>query len=165
LAILNQQAEEIKEQYARLKSHLEEEQKRMLNQAKAEAKNLIVQANQKIEQTIREIKEKSAGKEATQEARLDLQKFTEKALKIAPEKIQKVPEQAKSLKGPIEVGHWVAIENGQAEPTVGQVLEFKGKDAVVALGAIRTTVKMNRLQRVLAPKKKNQARWRCKGLI
>ncbi len=164
LGILNRQAEEIKEQYARLKSHLEEEQKRMLNQAKAEAKNLIVQANQKIEQTIREIKEKSAAKEATQEARQDLQKFTEKALKIAPEKVQKAPEQAKNLHGPIEVGHWVAIENGQSEPTIGQVLEFKGKDAVVALGGIRTTVKMNRLLRVVAPKKEKSSPMAMQGI-
>ena len=154
LALQNRQAEEMKVQYASLKSHLEEEQKRIINQAKLEAKNLIQSANQKIEQTIREIKESAANKVKTQETRQSLTDFSAEKLKITPSVISPKIETAvvKSLVGPIAVGHYVALQNGNEASTVGQVMEMKGKDAVVAFGSIRSTIKLNRLSRVQAPK-------------
>lgn len=158
LTIESNQAETIKEQYLSLKNHLEEEQKRLINQAKAEAKKIIQEANSRIEQTIREIKEKSAEKEGTKEIRGKLDTFVKQELvEIAVKSVPKQDKQnPKSLIGPIVVGDWVAIKNENGESAVGQVLTFKGKDAVVALGEISTIIKVNRLQKVQAPKQEKQ---------
>jgi DNA mismatch repair protein MutS2 len=153
----NKQSAQIKEHYESLKKHLEEEQKNILNAAKAEAKRLIREANQKIEQTIRTIKEKEAEKEVTKQVREALQSFTEESLKEEPQ--VKKPKETNSftpLAGPLQVNDWVLIDNGNGEPTMAQVLEVKSKDALVALGAIKSTVKLNRLTKVKAPKQEKK---------
>lgn len=154
LAAQNEQSKVIKEQYEQLKTHLQEEQKNIINSAKAEAKKLVKDANQQIEKTIREIKEKAAGKEETKKLREELEVFVEKRLQeeVSQKVVKQTPIANKNLSGPLEIGHWVAIENGQEEATIGQVLELKGKDAVIALGGIRSTIKLSRLQRVASPK-------------
>jgi DNA mismatch repair protein MutS2 len=163
LSVQLAQAESIKEQYASLKNHLEEEQKRLLNQAKAEAKQLVKDANQKIEQTIREIKEKSAEKEVTKEIRKGLNEFSEKKLKVQVQAIPEKPQKA-TINGPIAVGSWVAIKQADGEGAVGEVMEMKGKDAVVALGGIRSTIKLNRLEQVKAPKAEKSTRTAMRGI-
>jgi DNA mismatch repair protein MutS2 len=158
LTLASEQAESIKQQYSSLKNHLEEEQKRLINQAKAEAKKIIQEANGRIEQTIRDIKEKAAQKEETKEIRAKLDAFVKKDLVEIPPKISIPIEKPnpKSLKGPMAIGDWVALDQGQGESAVGQVLAFKGKDVVVALGGISSTIKVNRLQKIHAPKQEKQ---------
>jgi DNA mismatch repair protein MutS2 len=158
------QAERIKEQYSSLKQLLEEDQKRLLNSAKAEAKQLIKDANQKIEQTIREIKEKSAEKEATKAIRNTLTEFATEKLANPVKKIEPKPAPAKPIVGIIEVGSWVAIKQADGEGAVGQVLELKGKDAVVALGSIRSTIKLNRLEKTATPKAEKATRVAMMGI-
>ena len=48
-------------------------------------------------------------------------------------------------KGPIEVGCFVRIIG---QETMGEVLQLKGKDVLVAFGDIKTTLKVNRVERV-----------------
>ncbi len=163
LALQLAQAESIKEQYSSLKNHLEEEQKRLLNLAKAEAKQLVKEANQKIEQTIREIKEKSAEKEVTKEIRKGLNEFTEKKLQVQAPKAAEKPQKT-TIQGPISVGSWVSIKQADGEGAIGEVMELKGKDAVVALGGIRTTIKLNRLEQVKAPKAEKTTRTAMRGI-
>ncbi|MEY4384426.1 MAG: hypothetical protein RI995_1968, partial [Bacteroidota bacterium] len=149
--------------------------KNILNAAKAEAKRLIKEANQKIEQTIREIKENEAEKESTQRVRKELTEYAENKLKSEQPRVStlgngqsgkwQVNNNLKSegleLKlapseaggnGKLNAGDWVLIDNGAHEATLAQILEVKAKDAVVALGGIKSTVKLNRLTRVKAPK-------------
>ncbi len=166
LVAQNEQSKVIKEQYEQLKNHLQEEQKNIINAAKAEAKRLVREANQQIEKTIREIKEKAAGKEETKKIREELEGFVETKLQEEPiVKIQKNNQhQPKLLTGPLEVGHWVAIQNGGEDATIGQILELKGKDAVIALGGIRSTIKVNRLQRVANPKQEKQRPQGMRGI-
>jgi len=180
----NKQSKVIKEQYESLKQHLDEEQKNILNAAKAEAKRLIKEANQKIEQTIREIKENEAEKERTKKVRLELANFAETKLKseqsekwkveseklkvenfnksegldfkIAPSEAGGKSEKLKVEGGKLYAGDWVFIDNGAHEATLAQILEVKAKDAVVALGGIKSTVKLNRLTRVKAPKQEKK---------
>ncbi|MHA8058838.1 endonuclease MutS2 [Aquirufa nivalisilvae] len=153
LSLQNEQVDTIKQQYEQLKNHLQDEQKNIINKAKSEAKQLVKEANQRIEQTIREIKEKAAGKEETKQIREKLDTFAQKALIEAPVKPKPISNPTlKSISGPITVGDWVAIQDGGSEPTVGQVLEIKGKDALLALGSISSTIKLKRLQKVQAPK-------------
>jgi DNA mismatch repair protein MutS2 len=161
------QAERIKEQYASLKQLLEEDQKRLVNSAKAEAKQLIKDANQKIEQTIREIKEQSAEKEATKAIRNTLQEFAAEKLASPTKKIEvPVAKQVavKAASGNMEVGSWVAIKQADGEGAVGQIMEIKGKDAVVALGSIRSTIKLNRLEMAPAPKAEKSTRVSMRGI-
>jgi DNA mismatch repair protein MutS2 len=158
------QAERIKEQYASLKQLLEEDQKRLLNSAKAEAKQLIKDANQKIEQTIREIKEKSAEKEATKAIRNHLTEFATEKLANPVKKIEPKPVSVAKPTGIIEVGSWVAIKQADGEGAVGQVLEIKGKDAVVALGSIRSTIKLNRLEKAATPKAEKASKVAMRGI-
>ncbi len=157
------QAERIKEQYASLKQLLEEDQKRLLNSAKAEAKQLIKDANQKIEQTIREIKEKSAEKEATKAIRNSLTDFATEKLANPVKKVEPKPVITKPT-GIIEVGSWVAIKQADGQGAVGQVLEIKGKDAVVALGSIRSTIKLNRLEKAATPKAEKASKVAMRGI-
>ncbi|MHA8086763.1 endonuclease MutS2 [Aquirufa sp. Wall-65K1] len=165
LSLQNEQVDAIKQQYEQLKSHLQEEQKNIINKAKAEAKLLVKEANQRIEQTIREIKEKAAGKEETKQLREKLDDFAQKALVEAPvkPKVNTNPV-LKAIHGPITVGDWVAIQDGGSEPTIGQVLEIKGKDALLALGSISTTIKLKRLQKVQAPKSEKTKTSPLKGI-
>ncbi len=173
----NKQSKIIKEQYENLKQHLKEEQKNMLNAAKAEAKRLIKEANQKIEQTIREIKEKEAEKESTKQVRKELAEYVEKELKVESGELKvesgelkvesgkwKVESEMRKVEGgkgkvesgELKVGDWVLIDNGAHESTLAQILELKVKDAVVALGGIKSTVKRNRLSKVKAPKQEKK---------
>ena len=48
-------------------------------------------------------------------------------------------------KGPIEVGCFVRIIG---QETMGEVLQLKGKDVLVAFGDIKTTLKLNRVERI-----------------
>jgi DNA mismatch repair protein MutS2 len=43
-------------------------------------------------------------------------------------------------------------------------MELKGKDAVVALGGIRSTIKLNRLEQVKAPKTEKSTRTAMRGI-
>ena len=210
LAIQVAQAASIKEQYETLKNHVEDEQKRMLNQAKAEAKNLVKDANQQIEKTIREIKEKSAEKEATRAIRNNLAAFTENKLGMADAKQASDVKQASDARlqavggksqsadarqasgakqsadarlqaadgksqasggkrqtpvlGPIAAGSWVSIAQAGGEAAIGQVIAMRGKDAEVALGEIRTTIKLNRLTITAPPKAEKSVRSATKGI-
>jgi DNA mismatch repair protein MutS2 len=165
LALANEQALSIKDNYERLKNHVQEEQKAMLNAAKAEAKKIIQEANQRIEQTIRQIKEKEADKEKTKELRADLEQFVQKELKTeTPLKVVSETPGIVYANSPIAVGDWVVIKGSGDEPTLGQIIELKGKDAVISLGAIRSTIKLNRLQKIVAPKQPKKSTAPLRGI-
>jgi DNA mismatch repair protein MutS2 len=78
--------DQLLDQYNSLKNLLDSEKKTILNSAKLQAKELVKTANQKIEATIKEIREQEADKSATKELRQDLQDFQESLV------IEKVPE-------------------------------------------------------------------------
>ena len=129
----------------------------------------------RIENTIRTIKEAQAEKERTRLARQELTDFRreveelEKAAmeeKIAQkmEKLREKQERRKEKKEkkanetstpvipkvkPINTGDYVRIK-GQS--SVGQVLEINGKNAVVMFGLMKTNVKTERLEHTDAPK-------------
>ncbi|GAB3502416.1 endonuclease MutS2 [Emticicia fontis] len=142
----NQQLKNTLEQYNGLKSFLETEKKKILNDAKAQAKELLKETNRKIETTIKEIKEGKADKDLTKLIRQELQTFETQELK--PEKVEEqkpVSEEWETEKGEIMIGSFVRIK-GQA--TIGEVLSMKGKDAEIAIGELKTNVKLNRLEKM-----------------
>lgn len=127
-----------------LQSNLDNNQKRILNEAKQKAKQLLADANQKIESTIREIKEYKADKEVTKIVRQELEKFEVKELKIEP---VKEPESTEYVieGGEIKIGSFVRIKGQTA---VGEVLSLKGKDIEISIGELKSNIKLNRLEKV-----------------
>jgi DNA mismatch repair protein MutS2 len=132
--------------YTALRSSLENNEKKIVNEAKQKAKILLSDANQLIENTIREIKENKAEKEKTKTVRNELEKFGKKNLVIeAVEEPQQEPEVFEAEGGIITVGSYVRI-NGQT--AIGEVLALKGKDAEIRIGDLKSTIKLNRLEKV-----------------
>ncbi len=161
---VRQQEKRLEEIIARYEKNLEEvnnQRKEIVREAKAEAERILSEANAKIENTIREIKESQAEKERTRQARQELQEFKanlndaqEEDERIA-RKMAKLKERKKQKqKNPslpqfnrevIEVGDNVRIKG---QTTAGTVLSIEDKEAVVAFGMIKSTVKSDRLEKV-----------------
>jgi DNA mismatch repair protein MutS2 len=154
--------EELAEQYQADLEKIESQRKELLAQAKAAAERLLADTNAHIERTIREIKEAQAEKEKTQAARKTLDQFKQSLhddenavvanLTRPPLKAFKkqTPPQARNDKEPVQnktigTGDTVRILGQQ---TAGKVLEIKGKNAVVAFGALKTSTKLDRLEKV-----------------
>ncbi|SEI76600.1 DNA mismatch repair protein MutS2 [Dyadobacter koreensis] len=133
-------------EYTKLKSNLENNEKKLVNEAKQKAKNLLADANQLIENTIREIKENKAEKEKTKTVRTELEKFGKKNLAL--EEVEELPSEDNVFEpedGAITVGSYVRIAGQTA---IGEVLALKGKDAEIRIGDLKSNIKLNRLEKV-----------------
>ena len=154
--------EEVIARYEKDLNEVNSQRKEIVKEAKAEAAQILSEANAKIENTIREIKEAQAEKERTKQVRADLQEFKErigdkqeeddriarKMAKLKERSERKKQKQKMSVsfnRDVIEVGDNVRLK-GQTTP--GTVLEVQEKDAVVAFGMIKSTVKLDRLEKV-----------------
>ena len=154
--------EEVIARYEKDLNEVNSQRKEIVKEAKAEAAQILSEANAKIENTIREIKEAQAEKERTKQARAGLQEFKErigdkqeeddriarKMAKLKERSERKKQKQKTSVsfnRDVIEVGDNVRLK-GQITP--GTVLEVQEKDAVVAFGMIKSTVKLDRLEKV-----------------
>ncbi len=122
-------------------SQIQGERKEIINRAKMEAQELLTEANQRIEATIRAIQENKAKKEVTRQVRQELDRFKEssKPLKITKEVGEKV------LPGPIRPGDMVRLKDSEAK---GEVVSISGKSAEIIMGALKSKVKLHRLQKV-----------------
>ena len=171
---IRQREKHMEETITRYQTEIEELQKsrkEIIRQAKEEAERMLQESNARIENTIRTIKEAQAEKEKTRQARQELTDFRtsldalaskEHEEKIAKkmEKLKEKQERKKNKKSepkaavsspssapkivPIAVGENVKIKG---QTSVGQVMEISGKNATVAFGSIKTTVKIDRLER------------------
>ena len=156
--------EDITERYEKDLAEVNKQRKEIMREAKAEAQRILSEANAKIENTIREIKEAQAEKEQTKLARKALDEFKasvsstgEEDDKIARKmaKLQERKERKKQKQNApakpvfnrdvIEVGDNVRLK-GQV--SAGTVMELQGKQAVVAFGMIKSTVKLEQLEKV-----------------
>jgi DNA mismatch repair protein MutS2 len=146
--------DQLLEQYSSLKTYLDNEKKTILNTAKLQAKELVKNANQKIEATIKDIREQGADKLATKEIRQELQDFQDglNVEKLVPQKDKPKDKEETNekdvievIQGEITVGSLVRIKGQEA---LGEVLGMRGKDAEVAIGDLKTTVKMSRLEKI-----------------
>ena len=137
---IRQQEKNIEEQSKRYQLHLEkieDQRKEIISQAKVDAEHMLTDANAIIEKTIREIKEAQADKEKTKEARKSLASFKQSHPSLVTRHSSPVT--------PIETDDLVRIKGQQ---TAGQVMEIKGDMVVVAFGAIKTSTKMELLEKV-----------------
>lgn len=183
---IRQREKHMEETIARYQAEMEELQKsrkEIIRQAKEGAERLLQESNARIENTIRTIKEAQAEKEKTRLVRQELADFRESIDNLTSKeqedkiarKMEKLKEKQNRKKEkkqngtkeqpavqqtpkttPITEGCPVRIK-GQS--SVGEVLEINGKNAVVAFGSIKTTVKTERLERSNAvPQKQESAK-------
>lgn len=177
---IRQREKHMEETIARYQTEIEELQKsrkEIIRQAKEEAERMLQESNARIENTIRTIKEAQAEKEKTRMARQELTDFRasldalaskeqEEKMARKMEKLKEKQERKKNKKNepktataspasapkvkPIAVGDHVKIKG---QTSVGEVMEINGKNATIAFGSIKTTVKMDRLERSKAAPK------------
>ena len=156
--------EEVVGRYEQDLADVNKQRKEIIREAKAEAQRILQEANARIENTVREIKESQAEKEQTKLARKALEEFktsvqeTEEeddriARKMAKlkERSQRKQQKQKTAVQPIfdrntiEVGDSVRLKG---QTSAGTVIELQGKQAVVAFGMLKSTVKVEQLEKV-----------------
>ena len=156
--------EEITARYEKELAAINQQRKEIILEAKNEAQRLLTESNARIENTIREIKEAQAEKEQTKLARQSLRDFSSeisatqdeneklaremakiKARNERKNKRQK-EERPKSFdKETIREGDLVRLKG---QTSAGNVLSISGKQAVVAFGMIKSTIKLEQLEKV-----------------
>lgn len=163
------QLEETLERYQKEMEEIQKSRKEIIRTAKEQAESLLKESNAKIENTIREIKESQAEKEKTRLVRKDLDDFKASLQQLASEEQgQKIAQKMELLKEKQErkknkkdspkpsiepiAAKPKAIATGdfvkmKGQTSIGEVLDINGKNAVVAFGSIKTTVKLDRLER------------------
>ena len=164
IRIKEKRLEEITSKYETDLTDVEKQRKEIIKKAKEDAQKLLGETNAIIENTIRNIKEAQAEKEKTKDIRQGLATFKQKIEdedykiddKIA-RKIQRLQEKDKNKKDKpktvketqkteaIIVGSNVRIKG---QTSAGQVMEIQGKNAIVAFGMIKSSVKLDTLERV-----------------
>lgn len=135
-------------EYTALKNRLDNEQKKIVNDAKQKAKTLVQEANQRIENTIREIKENKAERDVTKQIRQELERFERNELTPEPviiETPKSAEEEFENEGGIITIGSYVRVVGQNA---IGEVLALRGKDAEIRIGDLKSNVKLNRLEKV-----------------
>ena len=130
------------------------QKREIVQKAKTEAQNILNESNAKIENTIRQIKEAQAEKEKTKQIRKELDDFRKKAVAPVPtEKEQPKHSHQKKKTGTtnavpteiLQVGSSVRLKGQTA---TGNILELQDKQAVVAFGQLKSTVKLSKLETV-----------------
>ncbi|MCD7973650.1 MAG: endonuclease MutS2 [Candidatus Azobacteroides sp.] len=153
--------EEITEKYEKNLDEIAKKEKEIILQAKNEAKNLLSEANARIENTIKEIKEAQAEKEKTKTIRTELDNFKTSVFSGKEKAEVKIPKGVRNKKrlkkiksqeidfsfNPeiLETGDHVRLK-GQI--SVGEIIEMNGKNALVAFGMLKSTVKIDKLEKV-----------------
>lgn len=173
---IRQQEKKLEDVTARYEKDLEtvnKQRKEIVREAKEEAQRIIADANARIENTIREIKEAQAEKEQTRLARQALEEFKASVISAEEEdariarkmakikerneykkKKQKTTAQPVFNKEVIGPGDNVRLKG---QTSAGTVMEVQGKQAVVAFGMIKSTVKLEQLEKVSKGQIKKEA--------
>ncbi len=143
---------EVTEKYQRLNDNLQSRRHEIIGSARREAQQILTDANRTVERTISDIKSAKAEKEATRKAREALSEATEQNTKALTEQSERTRKSQVRINSdnsvrdkemPILVGSIVRIDG---EETFGEVVEIKGKKAVVESNSVRMTIPLSRLQ-------------------
>jgi len=164
--------EEITSNYETDLVSIEKQRKEILKKAKEEAERILSETNAKIENTIRSIREAQAEKEKTKIARQQLSEFKDslqsndnvqddkisRKIKKLKEREEKKKNKTKTPKEQnaevISVGDSVRIKG---QTSVGEVMEIQDKNVVVAFGMLKTSTKLDSLERVSKNQIKREA--------
>lgn len=136
------------EEYAKLKEDLDTNRKKLLQQAKQEALSIITEANSRIENTIREIREKKADSETIRKVRSEIKQDTEQLKTDTKQEEQNKPAPVVTHAGKLEEGANVQLI-GQSG--IGEVVELNKNKALVSFGDLRSWVDVKKLQVVAKP--------------
>ncbi len=155
--------EETLAKYETEMSGIDKLRKEITQKAKTEAQALLNDTNAKIENTIRAIKEAQAEKEKTKEVRKELKEFglsltlskgegksaqepykRELKTPLLNKKTIENPQSPAPL-GRVGVGASVRLKGQTA---TGTILEIQDKNAIVAFGQMKSTVKLSKLEAV-----------------
>ncbi|MEM8559015.1 MAG: endonuclease MutS2 [Bacteroidota bacterium] len=152
------EAESVRKKYDDLLEQLRARKDEYRAEAIAQADQIVKEANARIERAVREIKEAEAEKETTKEVRADIAKLKATVRKKQQQVERRQRKRNKrtqkqsappAVAGPIQEGDQVRIDGAGA---VGEVLELGDREALVALGALKTRVKTKRLTKVGGPR-------------
>ncbi len=152
LRVADEFLNEVTTKYQRLNEQLEGRRRDLIGQARREAQQILEEANRTVERTISDIKSAKAEKEATREARAKLAAATREneELGMKNEALRQknrnssflTPHSSPETETPIAVGTIVRIDG---QETFGEVVEIKGKKAVVESNSMRMTIPLERL--------------------
>lgn len=142
------------------------QKKEILAEARQQAEQLLAESNVRIEQTIREIKEAKAEREATLRVRGELRGFRERVGETGSEEAKVGSQKTGTLQSPRKqvkkkavtlapnppqkealpgVGDAVRIKG---QNNVGEIMEVNGKRATVAFGMIKSSLPLEKLEKV-----------------
>ena len=160
IRIKEKKLEETLAKYEVEMSTIDKLRKEITQKAKAEAQLLLSETNAKIENTIRQIKEAQAEKEKTKEVRKELEEFREKIISPQnPSKGDLKSSKAKLLLNKKSTDKQNETRNKEHETfkigsnvrlkgqtTTGTIIEIQDKNAIVAFGQMKSTVKLAKLE-------------------
>lgn len=150
--------EEVIARYETEAEELRQQRRQIITEARREGEKIIAESNASVERTIHDIKRAHADREATRQAR---ERLAEERRRLAeedgvaeePERLARAPKKRQSKDNkPLQsatkseelaVGQNVLLD-GQGTP--GKIIEIQGKKAVVNFGAMKLTVKTDRLK-------------------
>jgi DNA mismatch repair protein MutS2 len=155
--------EELTGRYKTDLEKIETQRKEFISKAKIDAMLLLTEANAKIENAIKEIREAQAEKEKTKEVRKSLEQF-KSSIQQGPDTDEKISRKINKIKlretqkknnkpavqssfdpETIEVGDAVRMKGQRA---IGEVMERKGRNCIIAFGTIKTTVKVDHVEKI-----------------
>ena len=149
LRVADEFLNEVTQKYQRLNDNLQARRHEIISGARREAQQILTDANRTVERTISDIKSAKAEKEATQAARARLAEATReneelrmKNEELAAAPTTQSPRHSDTQTLPVTVGSIVRIDG---QDTFGQVVEIKGKKAVVESNSLRMTIPLDRL--------------------
>lgn len=136
----------------------------IIGEARAQAREVMASANARIEQAIRDIRAVQAEKERTKEIRRQLEQYRQTVEDVGKEeppviRLPKLRKGKKEAPRPVETpvrkpdtlrpGDYITMRDGTLS---GKIINIKGAEAEVAVGAIRTFVPVGSLKAAPAPK-------------
>jgi DNA mismatch repair protein MutS2 len=141
-----QRLQQLQEENEQQKRFLDENKKKWLREAKEQAADILSRANRLIENTIAEIRRSHADKETVKTLREHLSH--EKA------RIQELEEKTtKPMDVSFSSGDWVIVSD---TGTMGQIIDISRENAVIAIGDLRSVVKVSRLEKTESHKVKKE---------
>ncbi len=170
LRVADEFLNEVTTKYQRLNERLESRKHEIVSAARKEAQQILEGANRTVERTISDIKSAQAEREATKQARARLEE-AKKSLTPNPSPVGEggtSPMHSTPLSHgrgdggeAICVGSIVRIDG---QETYGEVVEIKGKKAVVESNSMRMTIPLDRLtgtakQKIPVQKQNNASRF------
>ena len=147
--------EEVTSKYETDLEAIDKQKKEILTEARKMAEQLLAESNARIENTIREIREMKADKDATRMARQSLNQFrekvgstvepTEEAGKRKKANRNRTAAATRQVNGEVKPAVGLTVRM-KGQTSVGEIIEISGKKAIVAFGMIKTTVPLEMLE-------------------